>query len=153
MTVSEFTHHLESNSGAELRFLLPDGGLIPAHAHVTEVGRVDKRFVDCGGTRREQASCVLQTWVAEDVEHRLTPEKLARIIASASALLQDPALPVEIEYEDFLVSQFPVAAVDASGGAITFALVTKHTDCLAKEHCMPPTATDGECSTAGERCC
>jgi hypothetical protein len=153
MTISEFTLHLKSNSAAELRFLLPDGGLIPAHAHVTEVGRVDKRFVDCGGTRREHASCLLQTWVADDIDHRLTPEKLATIIASASELLQDPDLPVEIEYEDFLVSQFPVAAVEAKGNTITFALVTKHTDCLAKERCMPPVAPEGEGCATGERCC
>ena len=31
------------------RFILPDGDQIPAHYHITEVGHVTKRFIDCGG--------------------------------------------------------------------------------------------------------
>ena len=149
MTITEFITHLRARSSETPRFLLPDDGLIPVHAHVTEVGRVDKRFVDCGGTVRTTAACVLQTWVADDTEHRLPAGKLADIIEKAAPILQSNELPVEIEYEDFLVSQFPVAAVVEDAPALTFALVTKHTDCLAKEICLP---AESDCCTA-TGCC
>lgn len=149
MTTAEFLTHLRTHAGDTPRFLLPDGGLVPIHAHVTEVGRVDKRFVDCGGTVRAKSACVLQTWVADDTGHRLPAGKLADIIEKAASLLQDDRLPVEIEYEDFLVSQFPVAGIVEGSPALTFTLVTKHTDCLAKEICLPG-ASDC-CSGSG--CC
>ena len=50
MKLSEFTSHLGQSPERELRFVLPDGGFIEAHAHITEVGRVEKSFIDCGPT-------------------------------------------------------------------------------------------------------
>jgi hypothetical protein len=150
MTIAEFTQYLRNAPDATLRFLLPDGGFIPAHAHVTEVGRVDKKFIDCGGTVRSLSACVLQTWVADDTEHRLTPAKLASIIGrGASVLGGDDSLPVEIEYEDFIVSQFPVSLAEVADGALVFTLVTKHTDCLAKELCLP----SADACRPGSGCC
>ena len=155
MTITEFKFHLRQNPDAALRFLHADGGLIPVHAHITEVGRVEKTFIDCGGTVRELRSCLLQIWVADDTEHRLTPGKLADILDRAAAILRSDDLPVEIEYEDFLVSQFPVAAAEAADGALVFALVTKHTDCLAKELCLPQPAdaSTGGCGCGPSGCC
>jgi hypothetical protein len=149
MNLAEFKHHLRLNPSAELRFQLPDGGMIDAHAHITEVGRVDKTFVDCGGTVRKVSSCLLQSWVADDVEHRLLPGKLADILAKAAGILRDDELPVEIEHEDYVVSQFPITGAAADNGALIFTLGTKHTDCLAKDVCLPqPNAC---CSGVG--CC
>jgi len=149
MNIADFKDHLRRNPEATLRFQLPDGGLIPVHAHITEVGRVEKTFVDCGGTVRELKSCLLQTWVADDTEHRLAPKKLADILDRAAGVLLSEELPVEIEYEDDLVSQFPVSAADALDGALVFYLVTKHTDCLAKELCLPKPE---ECCSGGGCC-
>ena len=149
MNIAEFSHHLRAHPSAALRFLLPDGGLIPAHAHITEVGRVEKRFMDCGGTVREVTTCLLQTWVADDTDHRLVPGKLADILERAKDILKGEDLPVEIEFEDYVISQFPVANAEASDDTLTFALVTKHTDCLAKELCLPTTG----CCTPGGGCC
>jgi hypothetical protein len=149
MTITEFKEHLRRHPEATLRFQLPDGGLIPAHAHVTEVGRVDKTFVDCGGTVRQLNSCLLQTWVADDTDHRLTPGKLADILDRAAAILRSEELPVEIEFEDGFVSQFPVNAVETVDDTLLFSVATKHTDCLAKELCLPQ--PDACCSGSG--CC
>src|SRR4051812_15775120 len=109
MNTTELEKVLRAHARAELRFLLPDGGLIPAHAHVTEVGRIDKSFMDCGGTFRSESVCRLQTWVAEDTDHRLPPGKLAGILDRAGEILRIGALPVEVEYEDGFISQFPIA--------------------------------------------
>ena len=35
-----------------ITFQLPNGDLVPRHFHVTEVGKVTKHFIDCGGTVR-----------------------------------------------------------------------------------------------------
>ena len=72
MNVQEVTQVLEANSESSLRFVLPSGQYVPDHFHVTEVGRVEKNFIDCGGTRRKAVSCLLQAWTANDVQHRLT---------------------------------------------------------------------------------
>lgn len=137
MQLTDFLQQLRDNPDLPLLFRLPDGGLIPAHCHITEVGHVTKRFIDCGGTRRSVESCLLQTWVADDTDHRLTAGKLAGIFARAGDVLPGTDLPVEIEYEDFSVSQFPVTGAEVNDGTLLFHLGLKHTDCLAKELCLP----------------
>ena len=137
MTIEDLSNALSERPEADVRFVLPDGGLIPIHAHVTEVGRVDKRFIDCGGTRRDESHCLLQTWVAGDEHHRLNAGKLAGIIQKGRELLGDSTLPVQIEYEEGLVSQFPLFNVSTDEGAIYLHTRVRHTDCLAKELCLP----------------
>lgn len=145
MKLSEFKEHLLTNPKSELRFVLPDGGLIEAHAHITEVGRVDKSFVDCGGTVRHTVHCSFQAWVADDVEHRLLPGRLASIIDKAASVLGEEDLDVELEYQDGLISQFPVIGAETTEGLLCFNLTTKNTDCLAKELCGLPSKVDQAC--------
>ncbi len=137
MTVTEFIDQLSSHDDAELILRLPDGTDVAPHFHVTEVGHVKRRFVDCGGTRREVESCLLQTWVADDVEHRLTAGKLAGIFGHADEILPHRDLPVEIEHEKGVISQYPVRGAVMEAGQLVFTLGLKHTDCLAKELCLP----------------
>ena len=137
MKLSEFKSHLAQHPNAELRFILPDDDVIPAHAHITEVGRIDKAFIDCGGTIHRSSTCQLQAWVADDVDHRFLPEGLAKVLDAAAPLLQSDDLPVEIEYEDCSITQFPVESAALEGEALVFRLGEKHTDCLAKSVCLP----------------
>ncbi len=78
MNLREFKDLLETHSGRSFRLLLPDGNPVPVSFHVTEVGRIRKTFLDCGGTLRETDTCQLQVWVGEDDDHRLAAGKLAR---------------------------------------------------------------------------
>ena len=135
MTVREFRTLLEAHPGATMHFMLPDKAFVPAHYHITEVGRVHKDFIDCGGTVRSATSCVLQVWVADDVDHRLESTKLARIMEVAQPLLASDDLPVDVEYEDRVVSQYPIGGAEITPGGILFHLGTKHTACLAPEKC------------------
>jgi hypothetical protein len=155
MKVSEFRRHLQAAASHELHFVMPDGGRIPVHAHITEVGRTDRRFLDCGGTLRNVASCTLQAWVAEDIEHRLLPGKLLAILERAEPILEIDGLDVEVEYEDGFLSQFPVLGAKTVDGILEFHLGTKHTDCLARELCLPAEAADGaeSCCQVGGGCC
>ena len=47
-------------------------------------------------------------------------------------------LPVEVEYEAGVISQFPLAEMEAGEEAVILKLETKHTDCLAKDKCGIP---------------
>jgi hypothetical protein len=131
--------------------MLPDGSFVPAHFHVTEVGRVHKDFIDCGGTVRSATTCVLQVWVAQDYDHRLDTAKLAHVIRLAAPLLKSSDLPVEVEYENGVVSQFPVTAAEVTPSGVLLHLGTKHTACLAPQNCGVGMAVLNECATPG--CC
>ena len=50
MLISEFISILLKTSDLEFRF--QDGKSVPPHFHITEVGLVSKKFVDCGGIFR-----------------------------------------------------------------------------------------------------
>jgi Family of unknown function (DUF6428) len=154
MKTSAFTHHLEQCPDHYLQFILPDGGLIPLHAHITEVGRVDKTFLDCGATVRKVSYLCLQSWVANDVEHRLPAGKLAEIIERAAPILGNDDLEVELEYEDGVITQFPVVSIASDLNKLVIGLGVKHTDCLAKDVCLPP-PKDEEISSccSGAGCC
>jgi hypothetical protein len=135
MTVKEFCRVLSGHPGVKMHWMLPDKSFVPAHYHITEVGRVRKDFIDCGGTVRSTASCVLQVWVANDVDHRLETDKLATIMRVAGPLLESEDLPVEVEYEDTVISQYPIGGMEVTPSGLLFYLGTKHTACLAPEKC------------------
>jgi hypothetical protein len=141
MNVHEFLGHLYAHPAAPISVHRPDGSQIPTHFHITEVGHVTKRFIDCGGTRRLQETCLLQTWVHDDIEHRLQAGKLAAIFEKAGDILPSQNLPVEIEHEDAVVAQFPVGGVEFEEGVLVIKLEAKHTDCLARGICLPNTCT------------
>lgn len=141
MTLSALKSHLKDSSHRKLRFLLPDGALVAAHAHVTEVARVEKHFMDCGGTLRAEVLCRLQTWVADDFEHRLTAGKLLGILDKAGPLLKGDDFEVDIEHELAFITQFPLSSVEIAGDEIYLGLTLRHTACLAQDKCLPGPAS------------
>jgi hypothetical protein len=146
MNVQELVPILEFNSDATLRFQLPTGEFIPNHFHVTEIGRVEKNFIDCGGTRRQSVACMLQTWTANDFDHRLTAGKLAKIFKLAAAVLKATDLPVEVEYGPAVAGQYVLDKAEVTGAALHLVLAGKQTDCLAKDK----SGVEGCC---GPDCC
>ena len=151
MTLDTILAVLSENPAAAVHLMLPDHSFVPAHFHVTEVGRVHKDFIDCGGTVRSTTACVLQVWVAQDHDHRLDTTKLARIVRLASPLLKATDLPVEVEYENGAVSQFPVTDAEVTPSGVLFHLGTKHTACVAQDRCGVGAADAACCATPG--CC
>jgi hypothetical protein len=148
MNVEQFLSLLEANPQQNLRIILPDGKVVAPHFHITEVGHVTKNFMDCGGTRRKTESCLLQTWVYSDVDHRLETNKLANILRIAGDVLPALDLPVEIEHEAGVVSQYPVVAGSSDGQTLTLTTDLKHTACLAMELCCAPATTASASATA-----
>ena len=151
MRLSDLTHILTSNPDKQLRFALPSGELTPAHAHVTEVARVDKKFIDCGGTFRNEAVCRLQTWVADDYHHRLVAKKLVGILEKAGQILGAEDLEVDVEHDLGFVSQFPVDGARCVGEELIIQLVGRNTACLAPEKCCPPQPTEAQVITLGRK--
>ncbi len=146
MNLSALKTLLRLHPEALPRFVLPDGDQIPAHFHITEVGHVAKRFVDCGGTVHDKTdTCLLQTYVASDTDHRLDAGTLAKILDLGDQVLPHDDLTVEVEYEDCAVTQSPITAAEFSGSHIEIQLGEKHTDCLAKEKCGIAVSESGCC--------
>ena len=138
MKLVELKNHLSRNPAANIRFHLPNGEFVPAHAHVTEVARIDKRFVDCGGTLRNDSMCRLQTWFADDTDHRLTAGKLVKILDKAKSFLLSDDLDVDVEHEVGYITQFPLESAEILPDEIILHLAERHTACLAMEKCLPP---------------
>lgn len=157
MTLSQFKQHL--NQVPIVQFVQSNGNAVPAHFHITEAGLSTKHFIDCGGTLRTEKKANLQLWTANDLEHRLTPEKLNKILDIASPLFGNDDLDLEIEYQTDSISRF---GVDFDGQRFT--LTPQFTNCLASDHCgIPPekrkvnlsdiTSQKTACCTPGGGCC
>jgi len=138
MNLSELKSLLREHADRNFHIQLPDGEAVPVSFHVTEVGRVQKTFLDCGGTLRETLTCQLQVWVGEDYDHRIETGKMASILDKAKAYLPDESIPVEIEYEDRVISQYTIAGHEITTDAVVLQLAHKHTECLAPELCGLP---------------
>ncbi len=133
MTLSEFKDQLKTKE--TIGFQLPDGKLVPGHFHVTEVGQIEKRFIDCGGTMRNERMVNFQLWEADDYDHRLHPDKLIAIIELSEQKLGLTNDEIEVEYQADTIGKFGMGYDAASGN---FLLTTKQTDCLAKDNCGVP---------------
>lgn len=116
-----------------IAFQLPNGELVPNHFHVTEVGKITKHFIDCGGTIRNEEVINFQLWNANDYDHRLHPEKLIHIIELSEKVLGLENVEIEVEYQGDTIQKF---GLDFNGKH--FLLTSKQTDCLAKDACGIP---------------
>lgn len=148
MKLSEFKNVLKGKLA--IGFELPDGKLVPSHFHVTEVGEITKKFIDCGGTVREEKVVNFQLWEANDYDHRLHPEKLINIIELSEKVLNIQDGEIEVEYQGDTIGKY---GMDYKEG--NFLLTTKLTDCLAKDKCDIPVieTTSNEACTPGGGCC
>lgn len=117
----------------KIAFQLPNGELVPNHFHVTEIGKITKHFIDCGGTVRKEEVVNFQLWNANDYNHRLHPEKLLDIIQLSERVLEIEDLEIEVEYQADTIGKF---GLDFDGQ--NFLLTNKETDCLAKDKCGIP---------------
>lgn len=155
MQLSQLKSLLKNEGEKHFRLQLPDGQAVPVSFHVTEVGRVQKTFIDCGGTLRESVVCMLQVWVGQDYDHRIEARKAAAILDKAATFLTDESMPVEIEYEDRVISQYTIARHESREDCVVLHLAHKHTDCLAPELCKVTVNTRAPqvfgCGPAG--CC
>ncbi len=114
-------------------FKLENGTFVPEHFHVTEVGMVTKKFIDCGGTIRNEKFVNFQLWNANDFEHRLKPTQLLNIIKLAEKQLFIEDIDIEVEYQSDTIGKYALAFDGKS-----FILQNKTTACLAIDQCGIP---------------
>lgn len=152
MKLSAFKAALDQHPDGNLAILLPSGNSVPAHFHITEVGRTEKDFVDCGGKTRHLAFASLQVWVADDTDHRLPAGKLSTIIEKAACLLGNDDPEMQVECQEGTIGLFSVEGSNLSNGSLVFTLANKQTACLALEVCIPDSKEEESCC-GGSSCC
>mgnify|MGYP001256846054 CR=1 FL=1 len=131
MTLGDFRtllDHLEA-----LNFVDATGQGVPAHFHITEVGQLDRFFIDCGGTERKESVVNFQLFTATDYDHRLSAQKLRTIIELSEEKLGMENLPIEVEYQGDTIGKYGLEFQDG-----VFVLTATQTDCLAKDKCGIP---------------
>jgi len=131
MKLSEIKNHLQTAEA--VNFKLASGSYVPEHFHVTEIGLVNKHFIDCGGTERFEKVASFQLWNANDTDHRLKPQKLLHIIALSEKVLGLEDLEIEVEYQSDTIGKY---ALGFDGK--NFELLPKQTACLASDACGVP---------------
>ncbi len=158
MNLSVFKNHLKDVS--EVVFLKPDNETVPKHFHITEVGQIDKKFIDCGGTVRNEKVISMQLWESVDFWHRLEPSRLLDIIELSEQKLGIEDVDIEVEYQGETIGKF---GLDFQNNQ--FRLVNKNTACLALDSCGVPsvakvknslielTQTVTSCCAPGGGCC
>ena len=117
----------------KLKFQLPNGQLVPSYFHITEVGKVTRNYIDCGGVLRQENKLNLQLWVSSDTEHRLKPDNILNILQLAEKQLGFSDLELEVEYQQTTVGRYKLAL----NGEV-FELVNTQTACLAPNQCGIP---------------
>lgn len=157
MKLSDFKQQLSTL--ADLNFVLPNGTFVSKHFHVTEVGQVTKHFIDCGGTVRNEKVVNFQLWEANDVDHRLAPQKLKDIISLSEKVLGVEDAEIEVEYQGDTIGKY---GVEFNGK--DFQLTSTTTNCLAQDKCGIPADKlkvslsdlqnkSQSCCTPGGGCC
>lgn len=117
----------------QVQFILPNGTHVPAHFHITEVGRITREFIDCGGQLRKENHINFQLWEADDFDHRLGASKLLGIIHKAQQVIELKDEEVEVEYQGNSIERYNL---EFEGSV--FRLRAKATNCLAPDKCGIP---------------
>ena len=150
MKLSDFKKQLSLTQ--DLTFTLPNGTVVPTHFHVTEVGQINKHFIDCGGTVRNEKTVNFQLWEANDFDHRLAPQKLMDIITLSEKVLRLEDAEIEVEYQSDTIGKY---GLEFNG--TKFLLTSTQTNCLASDKCGIPAdklkVSLADLSTPKQTCC
>lgn len=150
MKLSEVKVVLEKLDRVDFQF--EDGTFVAEHFHVTEVGQVTKKFIDCGGTIREEVKVSFQLWNADDYQHRLKAGKLLNIIRLSETKLGivDAEIEVEVQGKETIGKYF------LAFNGTHFLLKNTLTACLAEDACgiIPSSqAAPTSCCDPNTGCC
>lgn len=139
-----------------IAFKMPNDTLVPSHFHVTEVGKISKHFIDCGGVERKEQVVNFQLWEANDYDHRINPKKLLSIIELSERVLSIDDLEIEVEYQSDTIGKYNL---DFDGKH--FLLTATKTACLALDSCgvskpkakLSQLQESSSCCTPDSGCC
>lgn len=156
MNLSEVKNILKSIDS--VAFQLENGTQIPLHAHITEIGQITKKFIDCGGVVRHEKIVNFQLWHADDTDHRLKPAKLLNIINMSEDRLGIEDADIEVEFQNETIGKYSLAF-----NGKFFILKNKSTACLEMDACGIPSEKQKKnlieltsaqsCCTPNSGCC
>lgn len=153
MKLSEVKVALEGLERVDFQF--EDGSFVAENFHVTEVGQVEKKFIDCGGVVRFEKKVSFQLWNANDFEHRLKAGKLLNIIRLSERKLEieDGEIEVEVQGKD------TIGKYHLGFNGSNFVLLNTITACLAEDACgispegASSSSIEATSCTPGGGCC
>jgi len=132
MKLSEFKRQLEQ--AAEFAIQLPNGEFVPNHFHITEMGIINKKYTDCGNTFREENYFTFQLWYSQDTWHRLTSEKVLKIISGIEKNTNVGDFDILVEYQ----GENTIGKFGLEFNGENFQLNATKTTCLAQDNCGIP---------------
>lgn len=153
MKLSEIKVALENLERVDFQF--GDGSFVPEHFHVTEVGQVDKKYIDCGGIVRYEKKVSFQLWDANDLDHRLKAGKLLNIIKLSERKLEIVDGEIEVEVQ----GKATIGKYNLASNGTHFLLINTLTACLAEDACgvspglVEQDAVEATSCTPGSGCC
>ena len=117
------------------------------------VGLINIRFIDCGGTVRNETVITMQLWESIDEWHILEPSKLISIIELSQDKLDIGDHEIEIEYQGSTIGKYHVNFQNGY-----FQLIVTSTACLAYYQCGIPLLEkvkekNQRCCTPNSGCC
>lgn len=154
MKLSEFKKYLADTENFAIQ--LPNGAFVPEHFHITEMGVINKKYTDCGNTFREENYFTFQLWYSTDTWHRLTAEKVLKIIAGIEKNMNVEDYDILVEYQGAeTIGKFGIDFKENK-----FLLTSTKTTCLAQDNCGIPVekikknlSEVTSCCTPNSNCC
>ena len=141
----------------KINFMVENKGKVPQHFHITEIGIVSRKIIDCGGEIREEKNINFQLWYSDDFQHRLSTQKVNDIISLSEKKLLIDDLEIELEYQESTIGRY---SLDFDGES--FILKSKKTACLAEDKCLVKDNNDitiyddedqSSCCSSDSNCC
>lgn len=147
MLLSEFVEHLSTLES--VNFILPNQSIVAPHFHITEIGELSRRFVDCAGKVRTTNKINFQLWVDHDTHHRLSVIKLKGIITKAKRVLELGDYPISVEYQGQTIESYGLEKHSKG-----FELIALQTTCLSPQGCVvDPVEEPIESCAPNSGCC
>lgn len=133
-------------NGGKVSFLLPEKKYFPGHFHVTEVAKVTKNCVDCGGESRQFNFVTLQLWLGDDFDHRINSQTMKNIMENIESCCDE--WDIKVELDSGTIGLYDIGEVILYANQInnsnktgygneniTFQLERTYTNCLAPQKC------------------
>lgn len=141
----------KADSECRVGIYTPSGLSVPCHFHITEIGKVTKSFVDCGGVKRETTNTTFQVWVADDYDHKLSVEKFIKIIEAGVDLVnKEDEIVIEFD-NNYTIGLYGIQSVQILENFVNIYLSKIQANCLAPDKCGIKPKVASCCGSKG--CC
>ena len=137
MTLTQLKSLLREHSGRHFRIQLPDGEAVPVPS-TSPKSAASIRFSSTAAASSGNRSPASSKFGSARLRSPDRDRQNGRHPRQGRLYLPDESVPVEIEYEDQVISQYTIPSHEISPEAVVLQLAHKHTECLAPELCGLP---------------